>query len=467
MKENIFQGKKVTVMGIGLHGGAVDLILWLLQRGAKVTATDKKSDKQLAKSLKMLEGKKNLKLVIGQHRMEDFQRADLVIKNPAVPWSNPYAQAALKNKVPVEMDSSLFFQFCPSQKIIGVTGTKGKTTTATLIYQILKEAGKKPIKVGIGQGAVMSRLEKIKSGAPVVFELSSWRLSALRRKKVSPAYAVVVNIFPDHLNYYSSMEKYIQDKKAVLENQKSSGKLVLNYDQAVTQSLAKEAKGMVAYFSKQKQAEERVVFLEEGWIRYHWAGEEGRIAQVEELKLRGRHNLNNVLAACSLTLLYGIAPKIVRRAIKKFEGLPHRLEFVATKDEVKYYNDTAATTPESGVAGIEAFQEELMLIAGGSNKNLELEPLAKKITEAENVKKVFLLKGEATDRLAKMIGELGGEHKLSGTYESMEAAVNAAKNEAQAGQVVLLSPGCASFGLFENEFDRGEKFRQAVEGLIN
>ena len=164
------KNKKIIVMGIGLHGGAVDLILWLLKQGARVTATDIKSGEDLAPSLEKLMGQKNLRLVLGQHHMDDFINADLVIKNPGISWDNKYIQTALKNNISVEMDAGLFFHFCPSKKIIGITGTKGKTTTATIIYSILKLAGKKPVAVGIGQGNLMSKLENVGGKTPIVFE---------------------------------------------------------------------------------------------------------------------------------------------------------------------------------------------------------------------------------------------------------------------------------------------------------
>ena len=217
MTKNMFKKKKVVVMGIGLHGGNVATIKWLVAQGARVIATDKKSHEELAPSLEKLKGYKNVTVVTGQHRMEDFLTADLVIKNPAVPWTNKYIQAALAKKVPVEMDSSLFFQNCPSRKIIGVTGTKGKTTTSLLIARILEMAGKDVVKVGIGQEAVMNKLAKIKKSTWVVFELSSWRLSALAKHEISPRIAVITNIFQDHLNYYPSMKEYIEDKKQILK----------------------------------------------------------------------------------------------------------------------------------------------------------------------------------------------------------------------------------------------------------
>ncbi len=457
--------KKITVMGIGLHGGAVDLITWLSKQGARVVATDKKSKEKLAPSIKKLKELKNVRIVVGQHRMEDFESVDLVIKNPAIPWTDKYIQTAIKNKIPVEMDAGLFFELSPTKNIIGITGTKGKTTTSLLIYEILKKAGRKPIKVGIGQGSVISQLEKINKKSWVVFELSSWRLSILRRKEISPRYAVITNITQDHLNYYSSMEKYIRDKKAIFLNQKSKGVLVLNYDDEILREFENEAKGTVFGFSEKQINKNNGVFVEKEEIKYNKDGQEGIICQLQEINIRGKHNIKNILAASAICLAVDIPVKVIKEAVINFKGVPHRLEFVRKINEVLYYNDTTATTPASGIAGIQSFSRPINLIAGGSNKELDLMSLGEEIATNDNVKKVFLLKGAATEELKKIIEVKGGAKKVRGIFESMNEAIKAVSDEAEKGEIVLLSPGCASFGMFDNEFDRGEQFKRAVENL--
>ncbi|EKD46634.1 MAG: hypothetical protein ACD_67C00136G0001, partial [uncultured bacterium] len=212
--------------------------------------TDLKTKEQLSASLEKLKGLKNIQYVLGQHRMEDFSKVDMVIKNPAASWTDKHIKFALENKVPVEMDSSLFFKLCKNP-IIGVTGTKGKTTTATLIHEILKSAGKNPIKIGIGQVSVLDKLLVLKKDSVPVFELSSWRLSALGRAKLSPHIAVLKNIMPDHLNYYGTMEKYFQDKKYIFLNQKSKDWLVINGDDNAFVDISKETKAQIIKFSYQ------------------------------------------------------------------------------------------------------------------------------------------------------------------------------------------------------------------------
>jgi len=467
LKKSDFKGKKVTVMGIGLHGGGAASVRFFAENGAKVIATDMKTEKELEPSLKKLKDLKNVTFVLGQHRMEDFENVDIVIKGPAVPWNSKHIQAALKKKIPVEMDSSIFFKLC-KLTIIGVTGTKGKTTIATLIAEILKSAGKKVFTAGIGQKPVLGALDEVgdeKKGA-VVFEISSWRLSALGRAGLSPHIAVITNIFQDHLNYYSAMEKYIADKKYIFSSQKEDDFVILNYDDENTRILSDEAKSKVIFFTANAKIDSGCDFIgvKEGKIFYRNGSEEKIICDINDIKLRGGHNLYNVLAAVAATLAYGVAPEKICEAVKNFKGVPHRLEFVREIDKVKYYNDTAATMPDAAIAGINSFSKPIVLIAGGADKNLEFKSLVKTISE--KVKKLILLKGEATEKIKSELNrELGSRVIIDSEFDNMEKAVIRAKNLAGPGDIVLLSPGAASFGLFLNEFDRGEKFREAVGKL--
>ncbi len=486
--------KRVVVMGIGLHGGGVSMIKWLARQGAKVVATDKKTKEALASSLKKL-GKlvesKKVKLIVGRHRIDDFRSADLVIKNPSVPWKNVYIQQAQKRGIPVEMDSSLFFKLSPSKKIIGVTGTKGKTTTSHIIKHILEKAGKKVVLVGVGTLTVMDRLKLIDKNTHVVFELSSWRLSVLRRKKKSPRYAVVTNIFPDHLNYYRTMKDYIKDKLAIVQFQKKNDLAVLNYDDEVVREFSEETKAEISFFSvKNSYSIIPDVFLEDEMIKYRGEKEDGIICSVKDLKILGRHNIYNVMAGVALALKLKISPKIIAKAVKSFKGVKHRLELVIQREDVLFYNDSAATTPEAAVAGINAFLNraelfDIYLIAGGSSKKLDPDILVEKILQTPEIKKVVLLKGGATEGILKSVKKRGGSEKFLKVVDSMNEAVRllteqivmdqeeekkaaeltneSAELQFDRKKVLLLSPGAASFGMFDNEFDRGRQFREAVK----
>lgn len=454
-------------MGIGLHGGAIEMIKWLLEKGARVVATDLKNIQELRPSLEKLKGLKNLEIVAGIHRPEDFTNVNLVIKNPAVRWDNQYVKLAMAKKIPVEMDSSLFFQNCKSQNIIGITGTKGKTTTSFLIYEILKKAGKKVVLVGVGQESVMGKLKEIDEKTWVVFELSSWRLSALKRVRISPHGAVVVNFLQDHLNYYSNMQEYGQDKRAIFEFQKKNDWLVIGKETLLELDFdfKNNLKQSIAYFSEKLELEERDVFIENEKVCFQWNGESGVLGNLTSLKLKGKHNWNNILASVSAGLFLKIEPKIIWQAVSEFSGVPHRLELVRELKGVKFYNDTTATTPESGVRGIQTFENPIHLIAGGSNKNLNLEIFAEQIAKNKNVKKVYLLDGMATGRLKDLIEKFGGATKIVGVFSVFEEAIKISFQKALHGEIILLSPGCASFGMFQNEFDRGEKFRKVVREL--
>lgn len=456
------KGKKITVMGLGLHGGGVGTIRFLVSSGARVIATDLKSKEELAASLEKLADLKSITFILGQHRPEDFSHADMVIKNPAVPWNNKYIQLALENKVPVEMDSSLFFRFCHS-RIIGVTGTKGKTTTSGLIHSILKVAQKEVIKVGVSQVSVLDRLEKLEKETLVVFELSSWRLSALGRAGLSPSVAVITNLYPDHLNYYGTIEKYIADKEEIFLHQKKNDFCIINADNELLKNSRQRIPSRIVEFSRGGIGTENGAYLNDGSLYLKCDGQEEKVVDLSEITLRGEHNQENILAAVAAAGVLGIGAEDIRQGILQFAGTPHRLELVRELDGVAYYNDSAATTPESAISGIRSFAEPLVLIAGGANKDLDVSSLAAEIASNDQVKQVIFLAGESTDRILEALGKEG--KKGYPVVHSMSEAVQLAREAAAAGDVLLLSPGAASFGIFTNEFDRGDQFRELVKGL--
>ena len=464
MDQSFFKNKKITVYGLGLHGGGVGIVKFLVESGAKVIVTDIKTKEQLAPSIEKLKGLKNIQYFLGQHRSEDFTNVDMVIKLPPIPWTDNNIKLALENKIPVEMDSSLFFKLCKNP-IIGVTGSKGKTTTATLIYEILKSAGKNPVKIGIGQVSVLDKLLTLKKDSIPVFELSSWRLSGLGREKISPHIGVITNIFIDHLNYYKTMEKYIEDKKYIFSNQKSKDWLIINSDDQQVSEMTKETRSQVVSFSYEPTKQNPAVFIDNDFIFLNDGIDVKKLISIKEIKILGRHNLANVMAAIGAAHAYGITGEEIKKALPELKGAPHRLEQVLELNEVKYYNDTAATIPDAAISALEAFQQPIILIAGGTDKNLNFKNFAKKIVQ--KTKHVILLKGNATEKIIDEIRKIAGDDfvQLIKIVDSMDAAVLIAQKKAQKNDVVVLSPGAASFGLFLNEFDRGDKFREAVKRL--
>ena len=464
MDQSFFKNKKITVYGLGLNGGGVGIVKFLVESGAKVIVTDIKTKEQLAPSIEKLKGLKNIQYFLGQHRSEDFTNVDMVIKLPPIPWTDNNIKLALENKIPVEMDSSLFFKLCKNP-IIGVTGSKGKTTTATLIYEILKSAGKNPVKIGIGQVSVLDKLLTLKKDSIPVFELSSWRLSGLGREKISPHIGVITNIFIDHLNYYKTMEKYIEDKKYIFSNQKSKDWLIINSDDQQVSEMTKETRSQVVSFSYEPTKQNPAVFIDNDFIFLNDGIDVKKLISIKEIKILGRHNLANVMAAIGAAHAYGITGEEIKKALPELKGAPHRLEQVLELNEVKYYNDTAATIPDAAISALEAFQQPIILIAGGTDKNLNFKNFAKKIVQ--KTKHVILLKGNATEKIIDEIRKIAGDDfvQLIKIVDSMDAAVLIAQKKAQKNDVVVLSPGAASFGLFLNEFDRGDKFREAVKRL--
>ena len=465
MIENYFKNKKITVFGLGLLGGGLGVVKFIAKHGAKkIIITDIKDKNQLKKSVDKLKGIKNIELVLGYHRIEDFTQVDMVIKNPQIPWDNKYIKAAIDKKIPVEMDSSLFFKLCKN-RIVGVTGTKGKTTTSSMIFDLLKDAGKRPLMVGVGEESVLDKLEKLKKDSIVIFELSSWRLSALGKYKMSPQMGVFKNIFPDHLNYYKGMEEYIEDKKNICRYQKPEDWCIFNGDDEIINSISKGVKAQLLEFSFDRKNSGRSVFYENEKIYLNDGIDIRAVADKEKLKNFTKHNISNLMAAIGVAFTLGIEFEKIKKSISKIHSINHRIEFVDEINGVKYYNDSAATIPQAAIAALESFDQPIILIAGGSDKNLDFSRFGQVI--ADKVKGLILLKGEATEKLIESLKEYvpEREHKRFEILDSMSKAVEEAARVADKDDIVLLSPGAASFGLFENEFDRGNKFKEAVKIL--
>ena len=436
--KKVYRGKKVLVMGLGLLGGGVGVAKIFAEIGAEVTVTDIKKEKELALSLRKLEGLP-IKFVLGKHRKKDFETHDLIIRNPAVPRNSPFLQIARKKKIPITMDTALFAKFCP-RSIVGVTGTRGKTTTATLIYELLKSIGKNALLGGNVKGmATLSLLEKLKDDSIVVLELSSWELQGFDWEKISPDIAVITNIYQDHLNRYQNMEECIKDKKIIFKYQKKSNFLVLNKENPHTKKMAKEARSEIIWFEKSD--------FPSSW----------------KLRLIGEHNKENAAAAYKVGEIFKLYPQWMKPVFGTFRGIEYRLEKVAEIDGAVYINDTTSTTPAAAIAALKSFNQPIILLAGGASKNLDLSDFAQQIVK--RTKGVVLLEGTATEELASLIDRSGGGEKILGRFSNFEKAVLAASKAAKPGDIILLSPGCTSFGMFKNEYDRGEQFNRIVKSL--
>lgn len=430
-------------MGLGILGGGAGLAKFLAELGAKVTVTDLKTETQLAPSLEKLRGLP-IRYVLGKHQKKDFLESDLIIRNPDVSLDNKFLKLAQKKNISVVMDESLFLKLCPVS-VIGVTGTRGKTTTTILIGEILKKANFPVLLGGNLPGvATLSLLPQITPQTKVVLELSSWQLQGLAWEKVSPHTAVITNIYPDHLNRYKSMADYIADKKIIFKYQKRDDFLILNKENEIVESLAAEAPSKIFWFKKAD-----------------WP-------QSWPLKIPGAHNRENAAAAMTVGRLLKIDDKVIKEAVGNFPGVPHRLEVIRKINGVTFVNDTTATMPEAAIAALRAYAgQPIILICGGNSKNLDLTNFAKEIVK--RVKAVVLLEGTATDELEKAIKQysnLAINDLILGRFNNLPQAVLVARKVTNSGDIVLLSPGCTSFGMFKNEFDRGEQFRQIVKSLL-
>jgi len=452
-------------MGLGLQGSGIAAAKFFARLGARVTVTDIKTREKLSSSIERLKEYKNITFVLGQHRSEDFKNTDLVIKGPGVPNDSKYLEIARKNKVAIDTEGGVFFS-AVKNPVIGVTGTRGKSTTTQIIYELLRAAGRKVVIGGnISGKPLLGLLELVKKESFLVLELSSFQLEGIRPRKKSPHIAVVTNFMADHLNRYKNLESYHEAKEAIVRYQTNDDFAVLNYDDAKVRLLAPGLKSRVWFFSLEKLGGENVAFIFDGKVILRRGKEEEVITEIKKLKLIGEHRIPNLLAAACVAGILKIPTAVIRQVFESFAGIEHRLEVVRSVNGVLYVNDTAATVPEAAKHALRTFKDPVILISGGSDKGLDFKDLASEIIS--RAKGLILLKGGGTDRLVARINQqlpegLRGSLKI---VETMEKAVEIASAEADPGDVVLLSPGCTSFEMFDNEFDRGDRFKEAVMKL--
>lgn len=455
--------KKAVIMGLGVYqaGSGVSAALYFAERGFRVVVTDLKPRRHFKKQLQKLKKYRNIKCVFGRHRLEDFKNADLVFQNPSVPDNSPFVRYARRKKIPVVNDWGLFLEN-RRNFIIGVTGTKGKSTTASLIFKIVKKAEPDSVLTGNIGASPLSLADKINGKTVIVAELSSWLLRGLKPIKKSPNIAVITNLGDDHLDKYRNRTEYFRDKENIFKFQNKKDSLILNRDNEYAGRLAKKAVSRIFYFSKKPLRNGNGSFIRKNTVFFRGPDKkELAVCRPKDVRLPGEHNLENVLAAVCATMILKIKPKIIRKNIKDFRGIPYRLEFIRKVGGVEYYNDTAATTPEAAVRALDSFPgREIVLIAGGADKKLDYKNFAAAIEKKS--KALVLLKGDATD---KIIAALADKKRVSAVTDNMKDAVRRAKNLAQSGDIILLSPGAASFNLFKNEFDRGNRFNEAVAKL--
>lgn len=434
-----FEGKKITVMGLGLLGRGLGDIRYLAEQGAELTVTDLKTEEQLATSLDALKEFPNIRYVLGEHRLEDFRERDFVLKAAGVPLDSPYIEEARTHGIPVKMSASWFAEIARIP-VIGVTGTRGKSTTTHMLHAILEQGGKNVLLGGNVRGvSTLALLPQVTDASVALMELDSWQLQGFGESRMSPHISVFTTFFPDHLNYYhDDLDTYLGDKANIFLFQKPGDTLVLG--EQCAELIQRKYAGLI-------QAWTSIVGLDD--LPTDW-----------KLKIPGEHNRYDAALAKRAAEAAGVEAGDIRTALESFGGVPGRLEFVGTVDDVDYYNDTTATTPDATLAALKAlgqkYSGKVVLIMGGADKNLDMAELMKAIPE--NTKRVELLGGTGTDRIK-------GELPDAEVFDNLVAAVGNARRNAQTGDAILLSPAFASFGMFKNEFDRGDQFNELVRSL--
>lgn len=448
-------GRSVTVIGMGISN--VPLIKMLLRSGVKVTVRDKASREKVADLAQELESL-GAKLILGPDYLENLSE-ELIFRTPGLSPNTPQLAQAVENGAALSSEMEVFFQTCPSH-LIAVTGSDGKTTTTTIISEFLKEAGKT---VYVGGNIGKPLLPDVPDMEPedfAVLELSSFQLMTMNQ---SPNVAVITNLAPNHLDYHHTMEEYTNAKKNIFLHQSEDDRLVLNYDNEVTRSMAAEAVCPVTWFSRKERLEEGV-YLRDGaiWLTNSMGSRE--VLPLSDIQLPGVHNIENYMAA--IAAVDGLVPdKCVRAVARRFKGVEHRIELVRELDGVKYYNDSIGTSPSRTTACLESFPQKIILIAGGYDKGVPFTQLGVEIVG--HVKALFLT-GNTAGAIRQAVQQAPGYAEsgmILAETEDLAAAVAAAHKAAKPGDVVVLSPACAAFDHFKNFMERGQVFKKLVRDL--
>ncbi|MBN1788416.1 MAG: UDP-N-acetylmuramoyl-L-alanine--D-glutamate ligase [Sedimentisphaerales bacterium] len=443
MSINLLKDKSVVIMGLGVFGGGLDSAKFAARFAKKVVVTDTADEKKLAETINQLKQFDNIDFHLGGHQISDFTDSDVIIVNPAVDEANPYIDAAKSKGKLITSQMELFFQLCPA-KIVAITGSNGKSTTTALTAHLLKniKTGKVFLGGNIGNLPLLETLKQIKDNDIVVLEISSFQLEQLVRIKKSPHIACVTNIAPNHLDRHKTMENYCSAKENIFRFQKPGGIAVLNTcDEKCRQ-----------WYEKYKQTSRKCILFDREKL-------DSKLTEI--FKLPGAANRENLAAAVTIAGCFGLKDIDLAESIGSFVSLPHRLELIREVDGVRYYNDSIATTPESTIVAVQAFDEPKILIAGGYDKGLNFDQMAEVI--CDKIKALILI-GQTADKIERSARRTG---KIAQIYrvKSLSEAVNQAGKISVSGDIVLLSPACASYDMFVNFADRGKQFGELVKQL--
>ena len=455
--ENYIKGRKVAIIGLGVSN--LPLIDYFHDKKSIVTVFDSREIGEIPKEIIDKVTNYAMEMSLGKSYLNKLRGFDLILRSPSCLPTVPELEEEANRGAIVTTEVELFMKMCPAE-IIGVTGSDGKTTTTTLISEILKKAGYNCYVGGNIGTPLFTKLNEIMPDDKVVLELSSFQLMGM---EVSPNISVITNITPNHLNVHKDYEEYIEAKKNIFKYQDRDGIVILNYDNEITRNCSAEVKGKVIFFSSKEKldngyiVDDDVIKECDDKLRKHIVG-------TKELTIRGKHNYENICAAIAATrTLVDISTAI--EVIKTFPGVEHRIEFVKEINGVKWYNDSASSTPSRTISGLNAFDEEIVLIAGGADKNLDYTPIAKPILDKV---KTLILMGQTSGKIFDSVkAEEENENKEINIYmvNSLSQAVILAKRYSVPGQVVLFSPASTSFDMFKNMYDRGHQFKDIVNKM--
>jgi UDP-N-acetylmuramoylalanine--D-glutamate ligase len=447
-----FKGRRAAVVGLARSGVAAARLLHAI--GARVIATDTKSLDALGREVRELQAL-GVGVLVGGTHPEAVQGAELVVVSPGVPLDSPQLEPARSAGVPILGELELGWRAMEADTL-AITGTNGKTTTTTLTGALLGEQGRPVLIAGNIGTPLAARALDFPADGLAVCEVSSFQLETI--ETFHPRVAVVLNLTPDHLDRHGSFEAYVEAKARVFLNQTAADCAVLNRDDEATRALAVRTRAAVVWFSR-RRALDHGLFVRDGWIVAKLNGAVEQVCPLTDIFLRGAHNVENVLAATACALWTGIAPETIRRGIARFRGVPHRIEFVRDFKGVHYYNDSKGTNVASTIKALESFSERIVLIAGGLGKGQDFMPLA--VAAHGRVGHAVII-GQDGPKIAAALEAVG----IPGTTSvSLEAALHAARAVSQPGDVVLLSPACASYDMFDNFEHRGDVFKGLVGGL--
>jgi UDP-N-acetylmuramoylalanine--D-glutamate ligase len=454
-KENV-HGKKIAVIGLGISN--LPLIDLLLKYNASITAFDKKDKNQLGEVYEDLK-KLGIEIITGENYLDCLEH-DIIFKTPGMRPDVPELKIAKKKGSIVTSEMEVFFDLCPAE-IIGVTGSDGKTTTTTLIYEFLKKEGYTCWLGGNIGKPLLSEIENIKPEHKVVLELSSFQLHTMQK---SPNISVITNITPNHLDMHKSMDEYIDAKKNIFLHQKPNDKLIINFDNPITQKIASEAHSDVMFFSRKKNINNGIYLSDNDIVVSNKSCNKKTITTFD-IRLQGVHNLENYLAAI-LAVIDKVGIDSIKEVANTFYGVPHRLEFVREINGIKFYNDSIGSSPARTIAGLNSFNESIVLIAGGYDKEISFKELGDIINEKT---KCLVLIGVTADKIedAVISSPLYSQKNITIVKcNTLEDAVKTAYTNSTKDDIILLSPACASFDMFKNFEDRGNRFKEIVNSYI-